>query len=217
LLPSCTDRPVTVAPSSALWCRAVAGSDASSGGPVVLVAGPGLPGAADEIEALRRHCYPQSQTLTGEAATAAAVARALDGAGLAHVAAHGAFRADNPLLSAIRLADGPLTVYDLEALSQGPRRIVLSACDSGLTGIRPGDELMGLTASLFSLGTRTMVAAVVPVPDEATRVLMVAFHGHLGAGAGPAEALALVRSEARRQGTMTDRAAAASFVCFGAG
>jgi hypothetical protein len=217
MLPSCSDRPITVAPSTALWYRAEAGDGGPPAGRVVLVAGPGLPGAADEIETLHRQCYPRSLTLTGGAATASAVARALDGAGLAHVAAHGAFRADNPLLSSIRMADGPLTVYDLEALRKGPRRIVLSACDSGLAGIHPGDELMGLTAGLFSLGTQTMVATVVPVSDAAARPLMVDFHRHLKSGRGPAESLALVRAEARLSGRVADRAAAASFVCFGAG
>jgi CHAT domain-containing protein/tetratricopeptide (TPR) repeat protein len=216
-LPSCTERPIAVAPSTALWCRAEDGQRRRAAGRVVLVAGPGLPGAREEIDALKQQCYPRSVTLTGTEATAAAVARSLDGAGLAHVAAHGAFRADNPLLSSLRLADGPLTVYDLEALRHGPRRIVLSACDSGLSGIRPGDELMGLTAGLFSLGTLTMVATVVPVPDAATRPLMVDFHRHLQAGDSPAESLASVRIEARRGGDVADRAAAASFVCFGAG
>ena len=41
---------------------------------------------------------------------------ALDGAWLAHIAAHGIFRADSPLFSSLRMHDGPLTVYDFEQL-----------------------------------------------------------------------------------------------------
>ena len=38
-------------------------------------------------------------------ATTARVLKAIDGAGLAHIAAHGVFRADSPLFSYLRLDD----------------------------------------------------------------------------------------------------------------
>lgn len=53
---------------------------------------------------------------------------------------HALFRADNPLFSALQLADGPLTVYDLERLRAAPRDMILSACDDGVSAVRPGDE-----------------------------------------------------------------------------
>ena len=218
-LPTCARRPVTVAPSAALWRRVATGGSPAPGrrgrAPrVVLVAGPGLPHAAAEVAALARR-YPGAARLTGRRATVGAVAAALDGADLAHVAAHGRFRADNPMFSSLQLADGPLTVYDLEALHRAPRRLVLSACDSGVSGVRAGDEVMGLAAALFSLGTRTLVGSVIPVPDDATRRLMVAFHRRLQGGAGPADALAAARLE--RSAGPADLAAGAGFVCFGSG
>ena len=100
------------------------------------------------------------------------------------------------------LADGPLTVYDLEGLRRAPHTLILSACESGLSDVRPGDELMGLAAALFSLGMGTLVAAVTPVPDAATRPLMLALHAAMRSGTPPAEALAAQ--------------AAVSFTCFGA-
>lgn len=189
LLPSCRGRTVSVAPSASLWHQAIlsGGGDgdpaAESGSGVVLVAGPGLPGAVAEIAALARR-YPGAVRLTGAGATCEAVSDALDGARLAHVAAHGRFRADNPLFSCLELADGPFTVYDLEALEQAPRTLVLSACDSGLSDVQPGDELMGLAWAVFALGTRTLIASVLPVPDVATRRLMLDFHARI-AGRAP--------------------------------
>jgi hypothetical protein len=210
-LPSLHGRPLSVAPSAALWRRAAeAAARPTGGGRVVIVEGPGLPGAAGEVAALAAR-YPDATCLTGPAATVAAVAEALDGAELAHVAAHGTFRVDNPLFSSLQLADGPLTVYDLEGLARAPRRLVLSACDSGLSGVRPGDELMGLAGALFALGMSTLVASVVPVPDAATKELMLALHQRLQAGLGPAAALAGAQAASGRD------AVAASFVCFGAG
>jgi tetratricopeptide (TPR) repeat protein len=211
VLPSLAGRPLSVAPSAALWRRAASAAPPPRHGRVVIVEGPGLPGAAGEVAALAGR-YPEATCLAGGAATVAAVGAALGGAGLAHVAAHGAFRVDNPLFSSLQLADGPLTVYDLEGLARAPRRLVLSACDSGLSGVRPGDELMGLAAALFALGMTTLVASVIPVPDAATKELMLALHGGLQAGLPPA--LALARAQAEWAG---DPAVSAGFVCFGAG
>ena len=148
----------------------------------------------------------------GRRATATAVMNALDGTRIAHVACHGHFRADSPLFSALELADGQLNVYELQRLRRPPKLIVLSACDLATSDTRPGDELLGFAAALIGMGTRTIIASVVPVPDAATKRLMVALHGHLRAGCSPAVALA------RAQGSLTRRQSAlAGFVCLGAG
>lgn len=250
VLPSLTDRQVTVSPSARSWLTAVkaqagdeqakpgtprdvgddalprgaaqspreqAARDAPASrtaaqqdrlaGQVVLAYGPGLPHAEAEIGDLA-HRYPLAKPLVGADATAQAVAEALDGAQLAHIAAHGRFRSDNPLFSSLELADGPLTVYDLEGIRQAPATLVLSACDAALSGIRPGDELMGVASAVFALGTRTLIASVAPVGDKETRELMNVFHGALAKGFTPA--LALVKA----QRAVPD---ARGFVCFGAG
>ncbi len=212
-LPSLRERAVSVTPSASLWLQATSASP-SPRRATVLVAGPGLPGAAGEITGLARR-HPGAVRLTGRRATVAAVRGALDGAGMAHVAAHGSFRADNPLFSCLHLADGPLTVYDLEGLRRAPDVVVLSACDSALADVGPGDELLGLASSLLALGTRVLVATVVPVPDGATRRFMSNFHRHLRGGLRPAAALAAARRDAA--GDPALGVAAAGFVCLGAG
>jgi CHAT domain-containing protein len=154
--------------------------------------------------------------LTGEAASVAAVAEALDGADSAHLAAHGRFRGDNPLFCSLELADGALTVYDLERLRAAPRRLVLSSCESGLSAVHAGDELMGFTAAVFALGTATVIAAVVPVPDEATHGLMLALDDELTNGTPPAHALVRAR-ERLETDDRPHQVARAAFVSFGAG
>jgi tetratricopeptide (TPR) repeat protein len=213
-LPCCAQRPVTVAPSATIWCRLASAPPLPRPGRVVLVAGPGLPDALREVEQLRAD-YPDAECLTGQDATVAAVTAALERADLAHLAAHGRFRTDNPLLSSLALSDGPLTVYDLEALARVPDCVVLSACDAGLSEIRAGDELMGLAAALFSLGARTLVSAVATIPDGETRPIALALHRQLRDGRPPAEALA--GTAARPALTDAALATARSFVCFGAG
>jgi CHAT domain-containing protein len=153
--------------------------------------------------------------LGGGTATAGRVLSAIDGARLVHIAAHGNFRADSPLFSALQLDDGPLTVYDLERLRRAPRQLVLSSCDSGLAAPAGADELLGLATSLIPLGTAGIVASVVPVNDEAVVPLMTALHRELRRGANLAEALRDARA-----GNEADPVAVAtgwSFICLGAG
>jgi len=207
-LPSLRGRAVSVAPSATTWLAAMkanAKAARRTDSRVVLVAGPRLEHAAAEVKSLAK-LYSKPQLMAGAKAAADDVRAALDGAELVHIAAHGKFRADNPQFSAIELADGPLTVYDLERIRRAPRRIVLSACDSGLSAVHPGDELMGLAGAVFSLGTSTLIASVVPVADDVTKALMLELHRKLCDGASPAQALATAQQRVRADG----------FVCFGA-
>lgn len=187
LLPALRDRAVTVAPSVGSWLRATS-TPKPRHQKVALVAGPGLETDGAEVHDVAAR-YPGANLLTGDAATAEGVLAALEGASLAHIAAHGTFRADNALFSSLRLADGELTVHDLERLRHPPHRLVLSSCDSGLGAHAGADELLGLTNALIGLGTAGLLASVVPVNDVATVPLMVAVHGRLREGATLAQAL----------------------------
>jgi len=120
------------------------------------------------------------------------------------------------MFSSLRLTDGDLNVYDLERMRRVPDLVVLSACDSGFSDTHPGEELMGLSSALLSLGAKSLVASVGLVPDsEATRELMVGLHRGIISGLGPAEALN--RARAPLGGTTAGYVAVASFVCIGAG
>ena len=221
LLPRLRSRAVSVVPSATSWLRVrrAAYDDLpdTSASPVVLIRGPGLASQGAEVPQLAADyavdCEPV--VLGDGTATAARVLSAIDGARLVHIAAHGTFRADSPLFSALRLDDGPLTVYDLERLRRGPRQLVLSSCDSGVVAPAGANELLGLASSLIPLGTAGIVASVVPVNDIAVVPLMVALHRELRRGASLAEAL----RDARR-GFESDLVAAAtgwSFICLGSG
>ena len=221
LLPRLRSRAVSVVPSATSWLRVrqAAYDDLpdTSAGPVVLIRGPGLASQGAEVPQLAADyavdCEPV--VLGDGTATAARVLSAIDGARLVHIAAHGTFRADSPLFSALRLDDGPLTVYDLERLRRGPRQLVLSSCDSGVVAPAGANELLGLASSLIPLGTAGIVASVVPVNDIAVVPLMVALHRELRRGASLAEAL-----RDARHGFESDLVAAAtgwSFICLGSG
>ena len=193
LMPSLRDRAVTVAPSALTWVRA-RHKRPPADRRVALVVGPGLITQGAEVAELHSR-YPESVMLGNGSATAEHVLGALDGAWLAHIAAHGTFRADNPMFSSLRLDDGPLTVHDFERLVRAPYRLVLSSCDSGVAAPVGADELLGLVSSLVPLGAAGIVASVVPVNDEAAVPVMLALHDALQGGATLAEALLTTRKE----------------------
>ena len=220
LLPALRDRAVSVAPSARTWLRA---SQAPSFGKnrTVLVSGPGLAAARAEVASLAR-AYGDAIVLGEGTATTAAVLAAIDGAGLAHIAAHGVFRADSPMFSSLRLDDGPMTVHDLARLRRAPFRLLLPSCESGLAAPAGADELLGLASALLPLGTASILASVAQVNDAAAAPLMLALHRRLRAGGAGPGALAAALRDARddaRQATGDDpvgTAAAWSFIALGA-
>ena len=176
-----------------------------------MIAGPDLPAAEDEAHQIASH-HPGATLLQGAEATVAAALDLLARTDLVHLAAHGRFRADSPLFSSLRLADGELTLYELERLRSVPSTLVLPACDAAVADVHAGDELLGTAAALIGLGVASVIAPVLPVPDVATAPLVVAVHAGLADGLEPAHALA------RAAGAIDDdygRAVAAAFVCVG--
>jgi hypothetical protein len=216
VLPSCRGRSVSVSPSATSWrtASAAAAGHGTGGGRTVLAAGPGLTHAEPEVAALAE-LHPGAQVFRGEASRVSDVLTAMADADLVHLAAHGRFRGDNPLFSAIELGDGPLTGYDVERLPRSPQVAVLSACETGQTSVLAGGELLGLAAALLSVGVRSVVAPVLQVPDAETAPLMVDLHTGLRAGLSPAAALAAAADKAAT-GTDADLATGAAFVCVGA-
>src|SRR5690606_10306438 len=128
----------------ALWLRPNPRSRGDHRAPL-LVAGPDVDGAEAELDAIAS-VWPGARRVDREAATVDAVLRAMGTSDLVHVTAHGTFRSDSPLFSTLRLADGSLTVYDIEGLDTPPSTVILPACSAAAVDVRAGDELLGTTA-----------------------------------------------------------------------
>lgn len=187
-LPSLRGRPVAVAPSATAWLTAMR-SPAPAAGATVLAAGPDLQSAVGEVSRLRDH-YPDAVLLDGPRAGVHDVLTALDGARLAHVAAHGTHEPENALFSRLELADGALYAHEMSRLRKPPEHVVLAACELGGSRIRPGDEALGFAGALLAIGCRAVTASVTRVGDLAAATAMADYHGRLAAGAQPAVALA---------------------------
>ncbi|MGW3319948.1 CHAT domain-containing protein, partial [Streptomyces fungicidicus] len=212
VLPSLRERVLSVSPSASSWLRARETAP-PPGGRQVLVRGPGLATGGAEVPVLAGR-YDGATVLEYDDATVPRVLRELDGAGLAHIAAHGAFRADGPMFSSLRMADGPLIVHDFERLDRSPYRIILSCCDTARFATVGADELLGLVTALLPLGTAGVVACSAPVNDAAVVPLTLALHKSLDTGLSLAEALRDAR--AALPPDALHRATGWAFTAFGA-
>jgi CHAT domain-containing protein len=156
-----------------------------------------IPRVAGEISALESLFGP-SLVLSGEAATEQAFRRHAPEADVIHLASHAVFRHDNPLFSAIRLADGWLSLYDLYSLRLRASLVTLSACETGLNDVLAGDELVGLARGFFQAGTASVVVSLWAVNDASTAQLMEYFYRYLESGLGPAGAMRRAQADLRR-------------------
>ncbi|MEU0042656.1 CHAT domain-containing protein [Streptomyces werraensis] len=212
LLPSLRERVVSVSPSAGSWLRARE-TRPPWGGRKVLVRGPGLATGGAEVTRLADR-YDGATVLEHRDASVPRVLAELDGAGLAHIAAHGTFRTDGPMFSSLRMADGPLIVHDFERLGRSPYRIILSCCDTARFATVGADELLGLVTALLPLGTAGVVACSAPVNDAAVVPLMLALHEGLASGLPLPEALRDAR--AAMPDDALHRATGWAFTAFGA-
>ncbi|HEX4225040.1 MAG TPA: CHAT domain-containing protein, partial [Pseudonocardiaceae bacterium] len=148
-LPSLCGRPVVVAPSATAWLAAARADDQD--GHTVLVGGPHLTAAVGEVGGLREH-HLDARMIPADQATVEGVLSALDGAALAHVAAHGTHEPENALFSHLDLLDGALFAHEITRLRRPPQHVVLAACELALSRIRPGDEALGFAGALLAAG-----------------------------------------------------------------
>ncbi len=198
---------ISLAPSVGLWLN---GRAAAAEPPVAWrrvaafgVGGDTLPHVEAEVCAVAQAFTSQpggSATVRlDQQATQAALREALAGADVLHLACHGQFRADSPYFSALHLGDGPLTVRDAATLPLKAQLVTLSACETGVSKIAPGDELLGLLRGFLMAGAPRVLSTHWTVDDASTATLMAAFYRGVLAGARPAAALRAAQQTLARE------------------
>jgi len=146
------------------------------------------PRVHDEIDALKP-LFPETVALLNQEATIAALRKHAPTADVVHLACHGQFRPDNPLFSSLRLGDGWLLVRDADSLNLRCALVTLSACETGVNDVAPGEELIGLARGFFAAGSASLLISLWTVDDEATSEMMVDFYRRLRVSGSPAKAL----------------------------
>jgi CHAT domain-containing protein len=148
-----------------------------------------IPHVHEEVISLAS-LFQESVPLLGEEAKLSTLTSLAANANVIHLACHGQFRPDNPLFSALRLSDSWLTVRDTYKLDlQQCSLVVLSACETGVGVLAPGDDLIGLSRGFISAGAPSLIVSLWMVDDEVTAQLMRTFYKRLLSGDSPATAL----------------------------
>ena len=140
------------------------------------------------------------------------VLRALRSPQILHIATHGFSRpsqaaASDPMLDSglalahyndqktkRPLADGLLSALEATMLDlRGTEVVVLSACETSLGDVEPGEGLNGLQRALSISGAASSMTSLWKVDDLATAALMAGFYRRLVAGDSRTEALRAVQ------------------------
>lgn len=150
---------------------------------------------ASQQEAIEIARLLNTKAITGNQATKLDIVNQMPRARIIHLATHGLLdelqQLDVP--GAIALApsgndDGFLTSREILNLKLNAELVVLSACKTG-RGEITGDGVIGLSRSLISAGTPSVVVALWSVPDAPTGSLMTGFYHNFQSNADKAQAL----------------------------
>ncbi len=155
---------------------------------VLAVADESTPAILEEADVLRE-LLPDARVFVGAEATADLLRKYGPTAGKLHIAAHGVFRSDNPMFSSILLGDSWLNLVDIFNLKLGAELTTLSACETGMSALYEGDELLGLTRGFLYAGTPSLVVSLWRVNDRSTTQLMRRFYEGLAEGLTKPKAL----------------------------
>ncbi|MBI3949177.1 MAG: CHAT domain-containing protein [Acidobacteria bacterium] len=148
--------------------------------PALIVGVPdeGLPHIAQEVTHLQS-LIPGSETLLGEEANLEQFKRRAEHCRFLHLASHAVFRQDNPLFSALKLANSWLNFYDIFHLELQAKLVTLSACQTGMSKVFAGDELVGLMRGFLYAGAPSLILSLWAVNDRSTAELMGALYSRL--------------------------------------
>jgi CHAT domain-containing protein len=170
---------IVYAPSAAVFRYCARRPDRSQGPPAVF----GVPdGAAPRIAEETRAVAARLGTdrlFVGADASLANLRTMASQARTLHIATHGVFNRTQPMLSAIRLADDWITLYDLYSLDIRSELVVLSTCESGTAGVTAGNEILGLSRGCLYAGAPALLCSQWRVKDGVAAEFMQAFYAHL--------------------------------------
>ena len=158
----------------------------------------GAQGEAENIAAILKVPTTSSQFQVRENASEKTIkALPLADYNIVHFVCHGYDRASMPDLQpgiALSPVDDPgndsfLQMGEMTQLPWNADLVTLSACDTGLGDLYPGDGMMGISTMLLATGNRGTVLSRWRVVDESAPLFMRHFYEEIQKGAGKPQAL----------------------------
>lgn len=144
------------------------------------VADPSLRYAPDEVKAIAQ--YFNGRFWADRLPTETELKGALSGNGLIHLAVHGSFETNEPLLSYLHLQasqqdDGKLTAAEMYGLPlDAAKLVVLSACETGSVKASHANEVVGMMRGLIFAGADSLLLSAWKIDDKATAEWMKVFY-----------------------------------------
>jgi CHAT domain-containing protein len=153
------------------------------GNPVLNTPQMQLPFAEQEVQDLK-NIYPAAKVLIGKDASEANFKKQAGDHDIIHVASHGEFNSNTPLLSCLRLSggngeDGRLETREIFGLNLDAYLVTLSACNTAIGKLTKGDDVVGLTRAFIFAGTPSILGTIWSVNDESTSIFMNYFYENL--------------------------------------
>lgn len=188
-------RTVTQAPSAGVWLRLRTSASPTEQNALLFgYSDEAIPLAEKEVKRIARYFKDPIKRI-GRNATFSEFTVLASKAGCIHIACHASFRADNPMFSALHLADGWVTVGDVCRQKLRAGLVTLSACETGMNEIAGGEELLGLARGFLTAGAQNIVLSLWPASDSAAAELMQEFYSAMQRGQGPAASLRIAQKK----------------------
>jgi CHAT domain-containing protein/tetratricopeptide (TPR) repeat protein len=172
---------ITYAPSATILLRLKKQRDLS-GGPLLAACDPSLRGAPEEVKALGRLYPNQPKVVTDSLIRKADLEHWAGSYSILHLAVHGEFDSQEPLLSNVKLSgdsgqESDFTAAEMFGLPLEKTRIVtLSACETGRVRTTRSNEIQGIEQALLFAGAQSLLVSAWKVDSDATSLWMQTFY-----------------------------------------
>jgi CHAT domain-containing protein len=190
---------ITYAPSASILLQLKRLRNLSSGS-LLAAADPSLPGAPEEVKALSELYPNHAKIVVDSLIRKVDLQHWADSYNILHLAVHGTFDSQEPLLSSVKLAatdgeGGDLTAAEMFGLSLEHARIVtLSACETGRVRTTRSNEIQGIQQALLFSGAQSLLVSAWKVDSDATSLWMQMFYREAQSKSPPEAAREAIRA-----------------------